>query len=112
MPAYERRQRIEHQRSDDATFQLAHPHVLECEARMIGVELAPLLQAVDAIRLMAKLGEQVHVGATRRAIAERGQALRSNAHSRSSRVSWNTASLMLPRTMPGPWIRRPWSVSA
>ena len=38
------------------------PHILDREPRMIGVELPPLLHAVDAIRAKTKVRERLDIG--------------------------------------------------
>ena len=65
------RERIEHERRHRLAVELPHPHVAESEARMVGVELAALLDARHAIGARRQVGERLDIGAAGRAVSQR-----------------------------------------
>src|SRR5262249_29394212 len=84
LAAHERVERIQHERADDLAVELADAHVANREAWVIGVELAPLLEARHAIRAMAEIGQRLDIGAPSGAVTQRGRPRRATHRRRSS----------------------------
>src|SRR5262245_7256210 len=70
LPAHPGAQRIEHERRHHLAFQLRDAHVAQREARVVGVELAALLDARDAVGARTQVGQRLDVGAARGTVAD------------------------------------------
>ena len=92
-------------------LQLAHPHVAQVEARVVGVEVEPLLEARDAVGELPERGQRPDVGGAGGAVAQRRRAPRTRDHRRTSSCRKKTGWPAVARVTPGPRSERPPSVA-